>query len=127
MEEFKFQFEKLDAWQEARKLVAKTYRLTEKFPITEQYALANQLQRAAVSVPSNIAEGSGRVAVKENIHFLEIAFGSLMEVYCQLQLAVDLGYISDEDMKSIKSDIFTTSKLISGLRKSKIKKLEENK
>lgn len=123
MENFQFQFEKLNAWQEARKLVANVYRLLEKFPKTENYALCDQLRRASISVPSNIAEGTGRMAVKEQIHFLEIAFGSLMEVYCQLQIAVDLGYITPEDLQETKREIFTTSKLISGLRTSKAAQL----
>ena len=116
MGDFQFQFEKLDAWQEARKLVASVYKLVEKFPPQERYGLSDQLHRAVVSV-------RGRMAVKEQIHFREIAFGSLMEVYCQLQLAVDLGYISDDDLRAVKPQIFTTSKLISGLRKSKEAKL----
>ena len=123
MEDFLFQFEKLNAWQEARKLVADVYRLLEKFPKTENFALCDQLRRAAISVPSNIAEGTGRMAVKEQIHFLEIAFGSLMEVYCQLQIAVDLNYITFEDLQNTKRKIFTTSKLISGLRTSKLAQL----
>ena len=81
------------------------------------------MRRAAISVPSNIAEGTGRMAVKEQIHFLEIAFGSLMEIYCQLQIAVDLNYITPEDLQNTKRKIFTTSKLISGLRTSKLAQL----
>ena len=123
MEDFQFQFEKLNAWQEARKLVVNVYRLLDKFPKTENYALCDQLRRAAISVPSNIAEGTGRMAVKEQIHFLEIAFGSLMEVYCQLQIAVDLGYISDEELRAIKPEIYGTSKMISGLRAAKSEQL----
>ena len=123
MEEYKFQFEKLDAWQEARKLVKSVYKLVGQFPQQERYGLSDQLRRAAVSVPSNIAEGSGRVAIKESIHFLEIAFGSLMEVYCQLQIAADLGYISDEELRAIKPEIYGTSKMISGLRAAKAEQL----
>ena len=126
MEEFQFQFEKLNAWQEARKLVVDVYQLLELFPKTENYALCDQLRRAVVSVPSNIAEGTGRLAVKEQIHFLEIAYASLMEVYCQLQIAVDLGYITPEDLQIVKRKIFTTSKLISGLRASKVAQVEGN-
>lgn len=92
-----YQFEKLKAWQESRKLVAAVYQLIKKFPHEERYALCDQLRRAAISVPSNIAEGNGRMAVKEQIHFLEIAYGSVMEIYCQLQIALDLNYISEED------------------------------
>ena len=123
MEDFQFQFEKLNAWQEARKLVVNVYQLLEKFPKTENYALCDQLRRAVVSVPSNIAEGTGRLAIKEQIHFLEIAYASLMEVYCQLQIAVDLGYITPEVLQIVKRKIFTTSKLISGLRTSKVNQL----
>ena len=115
-----YQFEKLNAWQESRKMVLAVYQLLKKFPSEERFALCDQLRRAAISVPSNIAEGNGRMAVKEQIHFLEIAFGSVMEIYSQLQLAVDLGYISDEDFKQVKPLTYNTSKLISGLRSSKV-------
>lgn len=123
MGDFQFQFEKLNAWQEARKLVVNVYQLLEKFPKSDNYALCDQLRRAVVSVPSNIAEGSGRLAIKEQIHFLEIAYASLMEVYCQLQIAVDLSYITPDDLQIVKRKIFTTSKLISGLRTSKVAQL----
>ena len=123
MEDFQFQFEKLKAWQEARKLVVDVYQLLEKFPKTENYALSDQLRRAVVSVPSNIAESTGRLAVKEQIHFLEIAYASLMELYCQLQIAVDLGYITSEELQLVKRKVFTTSKLISGLHTSKVAQL----
>ena len=114
-----YQFERLNAWQESRKLVVAVYQLLKKFPSEERYALCDQLRRAVISIPSNIAEGNGRIAIKEQIHFLEIAYSSVMEVYCQLQLAVDLGYITDEDFKQIKPLIYNTTKLISGLRSSK--------
>ena len=120
MADFQFQFEKLRAWQEARQLVGDVYRLLDKFPQREQFALCDQLRRAVISVPSNIAEGTGRMSVKEQIHFLEIAFGSLMEVYCQLQIAVDLGYITDEELNEVKPKIYGVSKMVSGLRASKI-------
>ena len=123
MDDFRFQFEKLKAWQEARKLVVDVYQLLEKFPKTENYALSDQLRRAVVSVPSNIAESTGRLAVKEQIHFLEIAYASLMELYCQLQIAVDLGYMTSEELQLVKRKVFTTSKLISGLHSSKVAQL----
>ena len=100
-------------------MVAAVYQLLKRFPNEERYALCDQLRRAAISVPSNIAEGNGRIAIKEQIHFLEIAYSSVMEIYCQLQIAVDLGYISEEDFNQIKPLIYNTSKLISGLRSSK--------
>ncbi len=119
--DYSYHFERLDAWQESRKVVVAVYKLLKKFPIEERYALCDQMRRAVISVPSNIAEGIGRMAVKETVHFLEIAYGSLMEVYCQLQVAVDLGYITNEEFNQVKPLIFTTSKLLSGLRASKAK------
>lgn len=78
MEDFKYPFENLNAWQESRKYVVEVYRLLEQFPQSERYALCDQIRRAVISVPSNIAEGSGRISYKEKIHFIEIAYGSLM-------------------------------------------------
>ena len=113
-----FSFEKLDAYKNARSLVIEVYKILEKFPNSEKFALCDQIRRAIISVPSNIAEGSGRMSIKEKIHFLEIAFGSLMEAYCQLQIANDLNYILDEEFIVAKEKIIDVSKLLSGLRKS---------
>ncbi len=122
-----FSFEQLKAYQFSRKLVVKTYKLIEKFPHEERYALASQLMRAIVSVPSNIAEGNGRKSFKEKIHFLEFAYGSLLESFCQLQLAADLGYISDEDLDVIRNSYFELSRIINGLSKSYESKLNDKK
>lgn len=119
-----FQFEKLNVWQFARQLVSHVYLLTKKFPKEETYGLTNQLQRAVVSVPSNIAEGSGRMSVKDQLRFFEIAYGSLMEAYCQVVLAKDLGYIDEDDLKTSNDMIFKVARLLSGLRKSTEAKLK---
>lgn len=119
-----FQLNKLDCWNESRKLAVNVYQLLKKFPIEERYALCDQLRRAVISISSNIAEGNGRISTKEQIHFLEIAYGSIMEVYSQLQLAVDLGYITDDDFNVVKPNISNTSHLVSGLRASKIARLQ---
>jgi four helix bundle protein len=119
-----FQLNKLDCWNESRKLAVNVYQLLKKFPIEERYALCDQLRRAVISISSNIAEGNGRISTKEQIHFLEIAYGSIMEVYSQLQLAVDLGYITDDDFNVVKPNISNTSRLVSGLRASKIARLQ---
>ena len=123
MNESKFSFEKLEVWQETRKLVSEIYRLVSKFPKEEKYALSDQIRRAIVSVPSNIAEGTGRGSLKEQIHFVEIAFGSLMEAYCQLQLASDLRFIQEEDLANIKPRISSISNMLIGLRASLRKRL----
>lgn len=118
-----FTFEKLDVWQKARVLVREVYCLTSKFPIDERFGLTNQLNRAIVSVPSNIAEGCGRPSFKERIHFLEIAYGSLMESMTQIILASDLKYISDKELNSIRVKIIEVAKMINGLRKNLLTKI----
>ena len=95
----------------------------DKFPYSERNALTDQLRRAVISVPSNIAEGMGRMSTKEQVHFIEISYGSLMEVLCQIQLAKDLDYISAEELSEKKVQIQSTAKLISGLRSSLVKTL----
>lgn len=90
-------FEDLRVWQEAREIVTVVYRLTTKFPSSERYGLASQMQRAAVSTMSNIAEGFERGTTKEFINFLYIAKGSNGEVRSQVYAALDLGYISQAE------------------------------
>ena len=86
-------FKNLIVWQKAMELVRVVYRISKKFPADERYALTDQLRRAAVSIPSNIAEGYGRASKKDYVHFLAIARGSLYETLTQLQVAQDLGYV----------------------------------
>ena len=120
-----YSFEKLNVWQEAKRLVIEVYHLLDNFPKFEKYALCDQIRRAVVSVPSNIAEGSGRRSLKEQIRFLEIAYGSLMETYNQLLIAIDLTYITEESVEAIKPSIDAVAKMINGLSVSYSNKLEE--
>jgi len=120
----KFTFFDLRVYQESKQLVKDVYSLLEKFPKIEVYAMGDQLRRAVVSVPSNIAEGSGRTSLKEKVHFLEIAYGSLTETLCQLDIAHDLGYITDVEFSVEKERIGIIGKQLSGLRTSFQKKLE---
>lgn len=120
-----YSFEKLNVWQEAKKLVVDVYNLLDCFPKFEKYALCDQIRRAVVSVPSNIAEGSGRRSLREQIHYLEISYGSLMETYNQLLIAIDLTYISEESVEAIKPRIDAVAKMINGLSNSFSTKLEE--
>ena len=113
-----FFYRKLLAYQHALLLVKGIYAITTKFPSSEKYGLTDQIQRAAVSIPSNIAEGMGRNSIKERIHFLEIAKGSLMETMCQLEIAHILNYISDEEFKNNEESLVNTSRLLAGLKKS---------
>ena len=120
----KFTFFDLRVYQEAKELVKSVYAFLDKFPKYETYALGDQLRRAVTSVPSNIAEGSGRFSVKEKIHFIEIAYGSLTEALCQLDIAHDLNYITDEEFTNEKERINIIGKQLSGLRASFQNQLE---
>ena len=120
----KFTFFDLRVYQEAKELVKSVYTLLDKFPKYETYALGDQLRRAVTSVPSNIAEGSGRFSVKEKIHFIEIAYGSLTETLCQLDIAHDLNYITNEEFTNEKERINVIGKQLSGLRTSFQNQLE---
>lgn len=120
----KFTFFDLRVYQEAKELVKSVYALLDKFPKYETYALGDQLRRAVTSVPSNIAEGSGRFSVKEKIHFIEIAYGSLTETLCQLDIAHDLNYITDEEFTNEKERNNIIGKQLSGLRASFQNQLE---
>lgn len=113
-----FTFEKLDVWHKSRSLVKEIYSLINAFPNFERYALAVQLRRAAISVPSNIAEGSGRPSPKERVRYVEIAYGSLMEAYNQLLLAGDLGYIEVSRIESLKPKFEEVAKMLSGFRRT---------
>ncbi len=112
-----FSFEGLEVYQAARVLVRDVYRLQQKFPRTEIYALGDQIRRSASSVTSNIAEGSGRNSNKEKVHFIEIAYGSLMEAFSQLQIAQDLGYLTELDIDTIRPQFISVAKMLSGLKK----------
>ena len=118
-----YSFEKLNVWQEAKKLVVDVYHLLDEFPNFEKYALCDQIRRAIVSVPSNIAEGSGRKSLKEQIRFLEISYGSLMETFNQLLIAIDLTDITEESVEAIKPRIDAVAKMINGLSNSYSAKL----
>lgn len=113
-----FFYRKLKVYQRSIQLVVDVYALTKQFPSHEQFALTNQIQRAVISVPSNIAEGMGRFSIKERIHFVEIACGSLMETMCQLEIAANLGYISEEQFETQDSNVSEINKMLIALRKS---------
>ena len=113
-----FGYRKLIAYQKAKEVVKRTYKLLKKFPKEEQYAMCDQLRRASISITSNIAEGMNRYSVKDKNHFLEMAYGSLMEVSSQLEIAEELGYINNADRQNMDVLIDEVARLISGLQKS---------
>ena len=109
---------KLDVWNEAMDLVVTLYEITGAFPKTEKYALADQLRRAAVSIPSNIAEGAARQTKKEFVQFLHIAQGSASEIDTQLEVAHRLNYISDEAKREVDARLDAIGRMLTGLIRS---------
>lgn len=105
----------LIAWQRAMELVEKVYKATREFPKEEVYALTSQMRRAAVSIPSNIAEGEGRRSGNEFSHFLSIAYGSLRELETQILIAQRLSYLDDEQVQTLFSMTEEVGRLINGL------------
>jgi four helix bundle protein len=106
---------KLEAWKLSRTLVLDVYKLTQTFPKEEMFGLTNQIRRAAVSIPSNIAEGAARTGAREFAQFLNFARGSLSELETQLLIATDLGYIKNDN--PVFAIIDRVSRLITGLHK----------
>ena len=118
MDDSDFQYRKLIVWQKAMLLAKTVYALINQFPATEKYALSDQVRRAVVSIPSNIAEGCGRASNRDYAHFLSIARGSLYETMTQLELAQSLGYIDAiKDVEELASEI---SRMLTSLMKKYI-------
>lgn len=109
-------FERLAAWQKAHSLVLGVYRATEEFPKSERWGLVDQLRRAAVSIPSNVAEGYGRSTDPEFGRFLSIALGSSSEVKYQLLLARDLHYLPETDYNTLSANLDVIQRMLSTLR-----------
>ncbi len=117
-----FPFQNLKVYQASVTFVKNIYITLKRFPTEEKFALCDQLRRAAVSIPSNIAEGMGRFSDKERVHFIEISYGSLMEVICQLEIAHDVAYINEEEKVDLLTQAQEIAKMLSGLRSSILNK-----
>lgn len=113
-----FYYRKLDAYNLSVEFVISVYRLLRDFPDFERFALCDQIRRAVISIPSNIAEGMGRFAIKERMHFIDIAYGSLSEVMCQLEISHKLQYIDEKCFKEMETQASRISMTILGLKKS---------
>ena len=111
------QYSDLIAWQKAMDLVEEVYKITRGFPKEELYGLASQLRRAAVSIPSNIAEGQSRGS-REFVHYLSIAHGSLSELETQILIALRLRYVKDEQVMQFTQMANEVGRLINGLSNS---------
>ena len=113
-----FYYRRLDVYKNAKALSHEVCKLVKTFPIDERFALCDQLRRAVMSDPINIAEGFGRFSSKEKAHFIQIAFGSLNEVMCELELAFDEDYINQEQFTNMESRILSVKKQLATLHRS---------
>ena len=120
-----FSFESLEVWKDVKSLTKEIYILTNNFPDSEKFGLVNQVRRAIVSVSSNIAEGSARNSAKDQAHFYQIAFSSLMEVLSQLLISVELDYIKENELQLHREKISSIAYKLNALRAASLKRLKK--
>ena len=123
MNNHQFSFEKLDTWQDSRKLATEIYKVTQSFLADEKFGIIQQMRRAAVSVCSNIAEGTTRLSAKDQAHFTVVSFSSLMELLNHLIISGDMGYINDDQLNSFRDRIQPLTIKLSNLRKSQVSRI----
>ena len=121
-----FPFEKLEVWQDARKMVTAVYDITRAFPREERFGLTSQLTRSAVSVANNLAEGCGRASLKDQAHFSAQSYGSLMETASDMIIATDLKFVSADASDPILDQAFDLSVRIHNLRESQLKRASQS-
>jgi four helix bundle protein len=110
-----FNFEKLTVWQDARKFTSGIYNVTDKFPDREKFGLSSQIQRSAVSIAANIAEGSGQKSKKEFARYIEISYGSLMETLSHAYVAFDRNYVNQEKLDEIREYVLMLANKLNSL------------
>jgi four helix bundle protein len=115
---YTYNFEKLEIWQLSKNLTVMIYNATKDFPDSEKFGITNQLRRAAVSIPTNIAEGVNKITEKERSRYLQIAYGSSMEVISLLLISFELNYISSEDLEKYRIIINEISNKINAYNKN---------
>ena len=112
---YTFSFERLDVWNKSRLLTKKIYMVTQNFPESEKYVMVSQLRRAVISICSNIAEDSSRKSSKDQMHFYNIAYSSLMEALYQLIISHDLSFLDSQSLEDSRKDIHSISMMINSL------------
>jgi len=113
-----YSFERLEVWQLSKKLTIQIYLITKSFPESEKFGVINQIRRASFSISNNLAEGNSRSSIKDRVRFIEIAFGSLMEVLNILLVSKELGFIDDISIKEIRPLIEEIGNKMNALRSS---------
>jgi four helix bundle protein len=122
MKNFFKSYRDLEVWQKSMVLAKGVYQVTSSFPTDEKFGLTNQMRRAAVSIPSNLAEGHARSGTQEFKHFISIAIGSVAELETQILLSVELGYLNRDPENDLLVKLDTIGKMLRGLHKSLNKK-----
>ena len=117
---YTYSFEKLEVWKDSKELTKLIYMATEKFPKNEIYVMVSQMRRAAISISSNIAEGSGRTNTKDQAHFYQIAYSSTIELLNQLIMSNELQFLSDDQYVETRLVIEKVSNKINALRKKRL-------
>ncbi|KAF5041503.1 23S rRNA-intervening sequence protein [anaerobic digester metagenome] len=117
---FIYSFEKLEVWKESKTLSKLVYKFTVEFPDFEKFGLVTQMRRASTSVCSNLAEGSSRISAKDQAHFYQIAYGSLMELLNQIIISGELGFIEDYIVSQSRDQIEKISRMINALRNQRL-------
>ncbi len=115
---FVYAFEKLEVWKDAKELVVYIYKMTGKFPSEEKFGMVSQIRRAAISVASNLAEGSGRKTIKDQSHFYHIAYGSALELLNLVMISYDLNLISLNELNACRLQIEKVTNKLNSLAKS---------
>lgn len=113
-----FNFERLEVWKRSKDLCKVIFDFTEEYPNDEKYVLISQMRRAALSIPSNIAEGSARITSKDKQHFYTMAYSSLMELMNHSIISNEFNYINDNQLNNIKEESVVIAKMLSKLRKN---------
>ena len=122
-----FAYRDLRVYQHAKNFVVFVYSLINLFPKEEKYALCDQLRRACVSISSNIVEGMSRTSTKEQLRFIEISYGSLCETMCQLEIAYELHFINDEQLREAEERTTAIAQMLSGLKNKRIQSAQRYK
>jgi len=117
-----YSFENLDVWKIAKDFVIKLYRITNNFPDCEKFGIILQIRRSAVSVASNLAEGNSRTTNKDQAHFTQMAYGSMMEIVCQLIISKELGYLSQNDYDLLREKAEEITNKLNALKKYQLNK-----
>jgi four helix bundle protein len=119
-----YSFEKLDLWKDVRTFIKDIYQITSNYPENEKFGLVNQMRRAVISVSSNLAEGSSRTGAKDQAHFYQISYSSLLEVLSQIIVSNDLNYIPENDYNELRKSVENITFKLNSLRNSALIKVK---